>query len=295
MKVVFLFLVTFCTGCAFNKLYLYPTELDRAQKKGEVYDFPSEQTLSVVLGDHFQPTFYDSLNRSFELDYRIKSVEFLNQKGDSLHGWFITPKGKSNRRTIFYLHGNAGNIYSQYSLMLPFVKAGYTIFVFDYSGFGYSQGKAKRKNVYNDALDAFDYLQAQKEYMGDELVVYGQSLGGHLTASIGSIIQDKVDLFVIEGAFSSHDEVGAKVSKLGWFAKMMIREMYSGEELISEITKPKLIIHSNEDETVPFYMGKILFEKAVEPKEFYEIDGKHVLGPILYPDSIARRMNNYLN
>lgn len=291
MKYLYVLIVFLVSGCALNKLYLHPDTLDRSLTQTEVYDYDTKQQMKVTLGEHFQPTFYDSLNQRIDFEYAIESVEFENQKGKLLNGWFISPeKSISNNITLFYLHGNAGNIYYQYSLMLPFVKRGFTVFMIDYSGFGYSEGKSKRKNVYSDALISFEYLKSRTELKGSKTIVYGQSLGGHLTASIGSKIQSGVDGFVIEGAFASHDEIGADASGLGWFAKMMIREIYSGEEEIKSIAKPVLIIHSTEDTTVPFRHGELLFKAANESKTFYKIDGRHILGPLLYTDSIEQKM-----
>lgn len=291
MKYFYVLLAFLISSCALNKLYLHPDALDRTMTQTEVYDYDSKQTMKVELGEHFQPTFYDSLHQLIDFKYTVESVEFENQKGKLLNGWFILPeKSISNNVTLFYLHGNAGNIYSQYSLMLPFVERGFTVFMIDYSGFGYSEGKAKRKNVYSDALIAFEYLKSRTELAVTKIIVYGQSLGGHLTASIGSRIQADVDGFVIEGAFASHDEIGADFSGLGWFAKMMIREIYSGEKEIKSIAKPVLIIHSTEDKTIPFRHGELLFDAANAPKSFYTIDGRHILGPLLYPDSIEQKM-----
>lgn len=286
MKYVAIFCLLVLSGCAFNNLFLYPKQLDREATTIKLFDYESEQKMNVTISEHFQPSFFDSLDVPMKFDYSFESVEFPNAKGKLLNGWFIKPIGKSNNITIYYLHGNGGNIYSNYTLMLPFVKKGFTVFMIDYSGFGYSEGKAKRKNIFTDGLAGFDYLKSRKDCLGDKLIVYGQSLGGHLTASLGHLLEPDVDAFVMEGAFSSHDEIAAKYSGLGGFARMMCREMYSGVDSISLIQKPKLIIHSTEDGTVPYYMGEQLFEGATINKSFYKIEGRHIFGPFLYADSI---------
>lgn len=278
------------TACTMNKLFLHPTKLDRAATHAQVVDYKSDQTLNVQLGTHFQPTFFDSLGNEFLLNYTIESIEFLNRTGKNINGWFMAPKSKTNNITIFYLHGNAGSIYYQYGLMVPFVEKGFTVFMIDYSGFGYSEGKAKIKNVYTDAEDAFQYMKTRKEYVGDKIIVYGQSLGGHLTAALSRSLQSEVDAFVMEGAFANHDEVAAQASGLGWFAKMMVRERYSGLDSIVHVSKPKLFIHSTEDKVVPFENSELLYNAAKNPKEFYSIEGRHVFGPLLFTDSIEQRM-----
>ena len=275
-----------------NGLFLYPDELP--EETGEVifYDHSTDRSIVAKLGPAFQPTFHDSAGAPVELDCAIRSFVFANRFGDSLHAWELEPHGTSNGTTLFYLHGNAGNLYSQYGLMMPFVKRGYTVFMFDYSGFGHSEGKALRKHVYTDALDAFAFMQ--EKLQPQRIVVYGQSLGGHLVASVGNTIQDDVQAFVIEGAFSSHDEIAANRSGLGGFARLMVREIYSGVDSIPAITKPKLIIHSHEDAVVSYYMGEELFNAAHEPKEFYRIDKRHILGPLYYADSIVLKVEGLI-
>ena len=277
-----------------NKLFLRPTKLDRSATVAHIYDYDNDRPLELQLGPHFQPTFYDSLNNLVDPEFTIESVEFVNRKGDSLNGWFMSPREKGNDVTLFYLHGNAGSIYYQFGLMVPFVKQGYTVFMFDYSGFGYSEGKAKIKRVYTDAEDAFTYLKTRDEYLGKHLLVYGQSLGAHLTAALSRTLDKEVDGFVMEGGFANHDEVAAQTSGLGWFAKMMVRERYSGMDTIPLATKPKLFIHSTEDTRVNYVNSEMLFDAANEPKSFYTIDGRHVFGPLLYGDSIGKKMREML-
>lgn len=290
IRYLFLALPLFISACTMNKLFLRPTKLERDATTAQIYDNDSKRNLDVKLGAHFQPTFYDSLNNLVEPPFKIESIEFENRKGKLLNGWFMTPKENGNNVTLFYLHGNAGSIYYQFGLMVPFVKKGYTVFMFDYSGFGYSEGKAKIKNVYTDAEDAFAYLKTKKEYLNDKLIVYGQSLGAHLTAAIGPTLQSEVDAFVMEGAFANHDEVAAQTTGLGWFARLMVRDRYSGLDSIPLITKPKLLIHSKEDALVSYINSEMLFEAAKEPKQLYTIDGRHVYGPLLYADSIDYKM-----
>lgn len=288
MRFTFICTLLVLSGCSFNRLFLYPTPLDRSEKTTQVFDYESNQMMRVVYGDSLQPNFFDVKGNEMDFLYDVKSVFFQSERGRSLHGWYITPKNIKVKASIFYLHGNAGNIYSQYSIMLPLVLKGYGIFMFDYSGFGYSEGKATRKHVLEDAEAAFVYFLNEKEWEKDSEVkiVYGQSLGGHLAASLSNRWANEIDGLVIEGAFSSHEAIAAEFSGLGGFARMMTRQMYSGIDTIAISPVPKLVIHSTEDATIPYAMGVELYEKARGPKTFYSIDQKHILGPLYYTDSI---------
>ena len=194
--------------------------------------------------------------------------------------------------TLLHFHGNAGCLLSQYQLMTPLLKYGFQVFTFDYSGFGYSEGKATRKNVLIDGNSALTYLKSRDDIKNTKLVIYGQSLGGHLSAVIAQKRQEEIDGLVIEGAFSSHKDISAEVA--GFLGRMLVLEKYSAYKSIQTYTKPLLVIHSVEDEVIPFKMGQKIYNNANEPKEFYEINECHICGPRFYADSISVKIENML-
>lgn len=279
-------------GCALNNVYLHPFEVN--PDKLNYFDEDLGKRVYATEGENYQPFFHDSLNKAVDLNFNVESVLFPNRKGDTIHGWFMEPKSNSKDVMLYYLHGNAGNIYYQYSLMVPFVERGYTVFMIDYSGFGHSQGKAKRKFVYTDAEDGFAYLKSREDKKKSKLIVYGQSLGGHLTAAYAPSIANEIDGVVIEGAFTSHKDIAAESTGLGWFAKMWIREGYSGKDSIPNLTKPFMVVHSTEDATIPYWMGEEFNTLANSPKTFITIDGRHVFGPILHSDTIFNSMERMI-
>jgi fermentation-respiration switch protein FrsA (DUF1100 family) len=205
----------------------------------------------------------------------------------------LKPKDKSASITILHLHGNAGCLLSQYTAISPLIKQGFQIFMFDYSGFGFSEGKATKKNVLIDALSTLDYLKTREDIKNTKLVLYGQSLGGHLSAVVGTKRQSEIDALVIEGAFSSHKDIGAYTIPV--IGRIFVKQGYSAKRSIKDFHKPLLVIHSSEDETIPLYMGKRIFDAANEPKEFYEIRKCHMCGPDSYPSEIADKIKKTIN
>jgi fermentation-respiration switch protein FrsA (DUF1100 family) len=175
-------------------------------------------------------------------------------------------------------------------LVKPLAEKGFNVFIIDYSGFGISTGKSTRKNVMIDAQAALDFFLQQDECKGKKVLIYGQSLGGHLAVNLAQRNEAKIDGLIAEGAFTNHDEIAAHVSHLGFLAKMLIIEHYDGLKAIKKFKKPVLIIHSNEDKEVPYFMGEKLYKYANEPKEFYPIDNCHICGPIYYIDSISAKI-----
>jgi alpha-beta hydrolase superfamily lysophospholipase len=239
------------------------------------------------------PIILDSKGALPALPYSIENIFFPNTKGDTLNAWLFRPTENYNGQTIYFLHGNAGHLVYQYTFVTPFVKAGYQVFIQDYSGFGFSGGKSTRKNVYQDGQDALDYLLGRSDVNYDKLLIYGQSLGGHLACVIANDNQDKIDGLVIEGAFSSHKDIAANsVPVLG---RIFAREMYSAEKSLPNFHKPLLIIHSTEDTRIPYSHGERLYEVANEPKELYTIKEKHIRGPIYYADSLVAKMKRLVD
>lgn len=281
------FLSLFITSCAFNKIFLHPFPLKTSDSFSD-YNKDLKDTLTLTFSEDKSPIIKNSNGNIADLSYSIENILFQNQREDTLNAWFIKPKSNYNGITLYFLHGNAGNIVYNYLLMEPFVKKGFQIFMIDYSGFGFSQGKSKRKNVLNDAQNGLNYLLSRSDIKFEKLIMYGQSLGGHLAVVSGTQNQNTIDGLVIEGAFSSHKDVAN--DRVPFLSRIFVREMYSAEKNIVNYTKPLLIIHSIEDKTIPYKHAERLNELANEPKELYTIDGRHVYGPLLYGDSIAEKL-----
>lgn len=289
MRLIGLFSILFLiiSSCVLNKTFLHPIVLEPGDQLS-AYIPEADDTLTLSFNKDLTANVTNSAGETPDLPYSIETILFPNRSGDTLHGWFIEPDENYNGTTIYFLHGNAANIAYQYLFATPFVNAGYQVFIFDYSGFGFSQGEATRKAVKNDATDGLNYLLAREDIEYDHLLIYGQSLGGHLSVVIANENQDKIDGLVTEGAFSSHKDISASV--VPFLGRIFTREMYSAEKNIVDFKKPILIIHSIEDTRIPFDQGERLYELANEPKEFYQIDKKHIRGPLYYADSITAKM-----
>lgn len=278
-------------SCAMNGIFLHPYTLHENDRFSE-YVEEKKDTLTLCFDETCQPSIIDSKKNRVELPYAMESRFFPNRVGDSINAWLFSPLENYNGVTIYFLHGNAGNIVYQYAFVTPFVKRGFQVFMIDYSGFGFSEGNATREAVYIDATDGLQYLLNDSGIRYDHLLIYGQSLGGHLSTVIANENQDKIDGLIIEGAFSSHKDVASdRVPVLG---RIFTKEMYSGEKNIVGLKKPVLIIHSIEDETIKFKHGERLYSLANEPKEFYQIDKPHIYGPLYYADSIVSKMNKLI-
>lgn len=283
----FIVLIAILSSCSMNSLFLFPFKL-KSDSTFQMYDAKMEDSLNLKFGNQNEPIFFYSRGTPSDLVYSIENCLYPNVNGDTLNAWIMRPKIQSNGQTLFFLHGNAGNIVYNYQLAEPFVKRGYKVFLIDYSEFGFSQGKASRNNLLIDANSSLDYLIAREEFKNEKIIIYGQSLGGHLAGAIANMNESKIHGVVIEGGFSSHDDVAA--SRASFLGRWFVGEKYSAKDSISLIDKPVLIVHSLTDKTIPFKQGKLLYDMATEPKEFYQIDSAHIRGPLYYADSIVAKM-----
>lgn len=272
------------SSCSFNKLFLHPTKVSKNPPSYEWEIAGNPVTVSID-PNTYQPTFLKKSKDTLELDYTIESVIFENEKGNKLTGWMIKPKQTTPTVTILHFHGNSAYIGALFQGMIPLVAKGYQIFMFDYSGYGHSGGRATRKNVLRDGNAALTYVKSRSDVKGTKLVLYGQSLGGNLAGIVGAERQNEIDALVIEGAFSSHKDIAAEVA--GFFGRILIAEKYASVEAIQNYEKPVFVIHSQLDRIVPYSLGVKIYNSANQPKLFFETDSCHICGPMKYADSIS--------
>lgn len=290
-KILTCITILLLTSCSFNKTFLQATKVPALARKVTMRS-AKDSMIVVFTGDNYQPTFLKNGIDTFVRDFTIESVVFTSPNGNKLNGWMLKPKHIKPSITLIHFHGNGGMLLTQYQTISPLLQYGFQIFIFDYSGFGYSEGKATRKNVLLDANTAVNYVKSRKDIAGTQLVIYGQSLGGHLSAVVAEQRQADIDGLVVEGAFSSHRDIAA--TKAGFFGRMIVSEKYSAYKSIRNFKKPVLIIHSTEDDIIPFKLGQKIYANANTPKDFYEIKGCHMCGPQLYPEQIANKIKHML-
>lgn len=288
-QTLFIGLLLSLSSCGFNFMFLHPYKLDA---NSTVNYHPENKDSLVLRFDEYSPTFYVVDRMKTDSTYSITSDFFLNKNEDSLNVWWIEPSIPWNQKTIFFLHGNAANLAYQYQGMIPFVREGYRVFALDYSGFGFSQGKAKRKFLLDDAREAFEQFAKDSITSTGEIIVYGQSLGGHLSATIASEFQEDISLLVTEGAFASHKDVASDMA--GILGRIFVKEGYSAKKEIEEFNKPYLIVHSTDDRVVRYWHSKELAEHASGNTQLLTIDNCHICGPRYHFDTIRTTMEDML-
>jgi hypothetical protein len=199
---------------------------------------------------------------------REKSLTGLVQAGDS----FPTGPAENSQLTILFCYGNGGNMMHCLDSIDIFHDLGLNCFIFDYRGYGNSQGKPGEEGTYLDAEAAYKWLTEEKKISPDNIIAFGRSLGGSIAAHLAA--KSKVGALVIESTFTSYVDIGRKFypyMPVRWFARFS----YNTVQYIKEVLCPVVLIYSRDDEVVPFEFGLELYEAANEPKKFVEIFGGH--------------------
>ncbi len=206
------------------------------------------------------------------LDY--EDLTLTTADGENIHAWWIPHPVP--RASLLFLHGNAGNISHRLDSIKLFHQLGLSILIIDYRGYGNSTGKPSEAGSYIDAETALTYLINDKQIEHDDIIIFGRSLGG--AVAMGLAEAHPLAALIIESSFTSMTDMGKHYYPylpIGLLARIK----YPSIDRIANIKSPILIIHSKDDEIVPYTHGRQLFAAALKetttPKLFLDISGGH--------------------
>ena len=202
------------------------------------------------------------------LGLQVRDVYFQSDDGVKLHGWFVA--SPNARATLLWFHGNAGNLSHRLDNIQRLLPLNLNIFIFDYRGYGRSEGEPDEKGIYKDSQAAYNKVLELEGVSVESLFLFGRSLGG--ICAVETALNNKAQGLILESVFTSASDMSRKIFPLiplGW----AIRSKLDAIGKVSQLTMPKLFLHGNRDEIVPFDLGRKLFDAASEPKTFYTIEG----------------------
>lgn len=216
----------------------------------------------------------DIANKPEAVGLEYEDVRIMIRDGEEIHGWYI-PSQTSNdsaRKVVLFCHGNAGNISHRLPTAVMFAGQKIDLLMFDYRGYGLSDGEPGEQATYEDALGAYKWLIDEKKYKPSDIILFGRSLGGAVSIDLAGKV--KCGGIIVESAFTSAVEVGKKAFPILPIG-LLLKHRYDSIGKISTIDCPKLFVHSPQDDIIPYEMGRALFETAQQPKAFYDIFGRH--------------------
>lgn len=202
-----------------------------------------------------------------------ENVWFNSADGTRLNGWFFESQSGSEVATIIFFHGNGGNIRNVSWLAQRFAKHGFDVLLFDYRGYGASDGVASAESdLYADGDAAVAFVIKQKKARPERIVLYGQSLGTAIVADVAS--RGNFGVVVLESGFSSASSVAT--AALPWLPQSLHflgKNRFESARKLATVKSPILIAHGDPDGTIPTGEARLLYASANEPKQLLIIPG----------------------
>ncbi len=212
----------------------------------------------------------------------LTEVRLESEPGLELTHWY-RPPAAADGPVVVVLHGNAGHIGHRVPKYRPLLEAGIGLFLAEYRGYGGNPGKPDETGLTADARAVMAYLAGQG-IAGDQLILYGESLGGG--PAVKMALEYDVAGLVLESPFTS---VGDVAQAHYWYlpARWLVLDKWDNAGRIAGLEAPLLILHGERDRVVPVRFGRELFELAPEPKRAFFVPGGDHNGLFNHPEAIA--------
>lgn len=242
-------------------------------------------SLAGCTGLFFQP-YRGHLLTPERVGVAFEDVHFRSSDGLTLHGWFLPAQGAA-RGTVLFLHGNAENISTHLGSVYWLPKHGYNVFLFDYRGYGDSEGKPSLPGVIDDTESALRALRHRSDIDQRRIILFGQSLGGAVATYVAAHSPQRqyIQALIIDSTFSSYRRI-AREALSGWWVTwpfqwplaFTIDDSYSPLKAIPQVSPiPLLVIHSEKDPVIGVHHAQKLHAAAREPKTLWLLpDGAHI-------------------
>lgn len=197
-----------------------------------------------------------------------EDVWFAVRSGERLHGWYVSARGVEPERapTIIYFHGNGGNINVVGWLGEALPARGFNVLLFDYRGYGRSEGSARdERGIYEDADAAYDFVTRERGAKPEQVVLYGHSLG--TAAAVDLAARKPCGALILESGLSSASDMASMI--LPWVPAWIHRygqNHFESAKKLERIDAPVFVVHGALDQTIPVEQGYKLYSAAREPK-----------------------------
>ena len=216
-----------------------------------------------------------------DIDVDYEDVSIDTSDGIRLHGWFVPGYGD---RVLLFFHGNAGNISHRLESIRQFMRLDLSVLIIDYRGYGQSEGRTTEQGIYRDADAAWRYLTETMGTPQERIVLFGRSMGASAAAYLAAHRQPLA--LIVESSFTSVPDIAGEYYP--WLpVRWLSRLRHSTEAFVRQARSPVLVIHSRDDEIVPFRHGEAIFAAVRGSRTFLEIRGTH-------NDAFLRDETNYL-
>lgn len=198
----------------------------------------------------------------------LQEVWLQAEDGTKLFGWYV--ENRATPVVLLWCHGNAGNIIHRLENLVELYRLGFSVLLFDYRGYGRSQGRPTEEGMYQDALAAYDYLASERQIAPERLLLFGRSLGGAVAGYVAS--RKPAAGLILESVFPSIAAV-ARAHYFGLPVDWLLGAEFNLADRLAALSLPVLVVHGDRDDIIPIELGRQVFDAAREPKAFYLVPG----------------------
>lgn len=210
--------------------------------------------------------------------------------GQTLDAWWAPLASTSP--VVLLCHGNGGSMSHRIAKLQLLRKAGASVLLFDYRGYGLSTGKPSETGTYADGEAAYEWLLSTG-VPTSRLILYGESLGNGVSIELAARHPGGFAGLVVDSAFTSTKAMAKRVFPhlpLGW----LVRYRYDNLSKIQGVRAPTLVLHSPDDEIIPYAMGRALYDAAPGPKTFVDLAGSHNEGFLQAARAYMKGVHDFL-
>jgi pimeloyl-ACP methyl ester carboxylesterase len=215
------------------------------------------------------------------LSIKFENIQITTRDNVNLDSWFVPAKDNDlvGKGVILFCHGNGGNISNRISYLPIFRELGLATFLFDYRGYGKSGGTPTEEGTYTDVEAAWQYLTQERQIPPQKIIIYGESLGGAIASYLAQKNSqqngnDNAGGLVLASTFTSISDRAAELYPF-MPIRFLSRFSYNSIDRLPSIKIPVLVIHSIDDEIIPFHHGERNFQVANQPKKLVKLRGDH--------------------
>ena len=198
------------------------------------------------------------LPENFGLEtFDAQIVEIDSEQEISLYSWWVEP-AKPNKSTILYFSGNAGHIGYRSQKVIHYIQQGYGLLMVSYrynAGIG---GDPSEKNIMTDAQAAYDYLMSNN-IPKENIIIYGESLGTGVAAKLAAT--NETGALILEAPYTSLYELAYTHYPMVPFPKLLVKDKFDTDSIISQIKSPIFIMHGTNDRVIPYHHSEKLVKK----------------------------------
>ena len=197
----------------------------------------------------------------------------LNSQGKKIYGVFIKSNGIHNDITVLYCHGNKGNLQYYWDRAEYIYEMGFNLFIFDYQGYGMSEGKSSEAGIYSDGSVALSYIRSRADVDPAKIAFYGFSLGNVVSINLAATEFTPLVL-VAEAPFASSSTLVESGTLLDVPSSYVMIGEYNNAEKIKSVHTPLLILHGEGDTFIDIDKNsKVIYNNANDPKFFIRVPG----------------------